>query len=112
MIDEEDYSDTCPGGPDRDGMRSLTGGTLAAFYSGILQGNESALAVLSDPGAAPVPVAMEMNKRGSVCSSAIPTLSEWGMIIFMTLILGIGITTLFRRREACVSFRSGKREDY
>jgi pimeloyl-ACP methyl ester carboxylesterase len=112
MIDEEDYSDTCPGGPDRDGMRSLTGGTLAAFYSGILQGNESALAVLSDPEAAPVPVTMEMNKRGSVCSSAIPTLSEWGMIIFMTLILGSGITKLFRRRESCVSFRSGKREDY
>ena len=28
----------------------------------------------------------------------IPTLSEWGMIIFMTIILGIGVVTLLRRR--------------
>jgi hypothetical protein len=30
--------------------------------------------------------------------TAIPTLSEWGMIIFMTIILGIGVVTLLRRR--------------
>jgi len=112
MIDEEDYSDTCPGGPDRDGMRSLTGGTLAAFFSGILQDNQSALSVLSDPGSAPVPVTMEMNKQGPVCTNPIPTLSEWGMIIFMTLILGIGITTLFRRREDFARIRSGKRKNF
>ena len=112
MIDEEDYSDSCPGGPDRDGMRSLTGGTLAAFFSGILQSNQSALAVLSDSGSAPVPVAMEMNKRGPVCPDAIPTLGEWGMLIFMTLILGIGITTLFRRKKAWESSSSGRRRDY
>jgi hypothetical protein len=85
-------------------MPTLTGGTLAAFFSGILQGNESALLVLSDPGSAPVPTEMEMNKKtGGVCGgeippSAIPTLSEWGMIIFMTIILGVGVVTLLRRR--------------
>ena len=31
--------------------------------------------------------------------TSIPTLSEWGMIIFMTIIMGIGIVTLFRRRK-------------
>ena len=112
MIDEEDYSDFCPGGPDRDGMRTLTGGTLAAFFSGILQSNQSALAVLSDSGSAPVPVVMEMNKQGSVCPDAIPTLSEWGIIIFMTLILGAGITTLFRRKEALERRSSGRRKNY
>ena len=109
MIDEEDFSEFCPGGPDRDGMRALTGGTLAAFFSGILQGNGNALSVLSDSGSAPVPVTMEMNKQGPACTSSIPTLSEWGMIIFMTLILGIGVTALLRRRETCASIRPGKR---
>lgn len=59
MIDEEDYVDFCPGGPDREGMRRLTAGTLAAFFSGILQKNESALSVLSDVDAAPVSVTVE-----------------------------------------------------
>jgi chlorophyllase len=103
MIDEEDFSEFCPGGPDRDGMRALTGGTLAAFFSGILQENTSALSALSDPGSAPVPVTMEMNKTGDACGgktppSAIPTLSEWGMIIFMTIIVGISVVILSRRR--------------
>ena len=31
-------------------------------------------------------------------ATAIPTLSEWGMIIFMTLILGLGVITILRRR--------------
>jgi hypothetical protein len=31
-------------------------------------------------------------------SEAIPTTSEWGMIIFMTIILGLGVITLLRRR--------------
>ena len=31
--------------------------------------------------------------------SSIPTLSEWGIIIFLTLILGISVVTLYRRRE-------------
>ena len=31
-------------------------------------------------------------------ASQIPTLSEWGMIIFMTIILGIGVVTILRRR--------------
>jgi len=68
MIDEEDFEEFCPGGPDRDGMRALTGGTLAAFFSGILQGNESALSVLSDSGSAPVPTEMEMNRMGGACA--------------------------------------------
>lgn len=59
MIDEEDYTEFCPGGPDRDGMRSLTAGNLAAFFSGKLQGNESALSLLSDTSSAPVAVTME-----------------------------------------------------
>ncbi|MBW2554265.1 MAG: alpha/beta fold hydrolase [Deltaproteobacteria bacterium] len=60
MIDEEDYEEFCPGGPDRDGMRVLTGGTLAAFFSGILQSNENALLFLSDISSAPVPIEVEM----------------------------------------------------
>jgi len=103
MIDEEDFSEFCPGGPDRDGMRALTAGTLAAFFSGVLQENEAALSVLSSPESAPVPVTVEMNRTGGACGgeippSAIPTLSEWGMIIFMTIILGTGVVTLVRRR--------------
>ena len=43
------------------------------------------------------------NGIGDACDqvtppSAIPTLSEWGMIIFMTIILGIGVVTIVRRR--------------
>jgi len=59
MIDEEDYREFCPGGPDRDGMRALTAGTLAAFFSGILQNNDAALSVLSDVDGAPVPVEVQ-----------------------------------------------------
>jgi chlorophyllase len=65
MIDEEDLCvngvcDTfCPGGPDRDGMRAFTAGTLAAFYSGTLQGNDEALSVLVQPDKAPVAATME-----------------------------------------------------
>ena len=33
-------------------------------------------------------------------TSPIPTLTEWGMIIFMTLIMGVGIVVLYRRRIA------------
>ena len=36
---------------------------------------------------------------GSGTASAIPTLSEWGMIILMTVLLGIGVITILRRRE-------------
>jgi len=64
MIDEADYTEFCPGGPNRDGMRAFTAGTLAAFFSGTLQGNEDALSVLSDPNSSPVPTEMEMNKMG------------------------------------------------
>jgi len=37
---------------------------------------------------------------GQFCfaSAVIPTTSEWGLIIFMTIILGIGVVTLLRRR--------------
>ncbi len=59
MIDEEDYTEFCPGGPNRDGMRAFTAGTLAAFFSGILQQNGSALVVLTDTASAPVPAIAE-----------------------------------------------------
>jgi hypothetical protein len=39
---------------------------------------------------------------GDACDTggeAIPTLTEWGMIIFMTLILGASVLVLLRRRE-------------
>jgi hypothetical protein len=35
---------------------------------------------------------------GNPVGAAIPTLSEWGMIIFMTIILGIGVVFLLRKR--------------
>jgi len=41
------------------------------------------------------------NGIGDTCDTgktAIPTLSEWGMIIFMTIIMGLGVITLLRRR--------------
>ncbi len=65
MLDEADLcpsepcSPFCPGGPDREGMRSFTAGTLAAFFSGTLQKNYRALGALSDPAAAPVACTME-----------------------------------------------------
>ena len=65
MIDEDDLCPSepcsifCPGGPDRDGMRSFTAGTLAAFFSGTLQKNHRALKVLSDPDDAPIPCTTE-----------------------------------------------------
>ncbi|HUT83601.1 MAG TPA: dienelactone hydrolase family protein [Thermodesulfobacteriota bacterium] len=71
MIDEDDYVEFCPGGPDRDGMRSLTGGTLAAFFSGVLQGNYQALFVLIDPSTTPVPVEMEMKAEIADCSTLV-----------------------------------------
>ena len=38
---------------------------------------------------------------GNACDwdgTAIPTLSEWGLILFMTIIMGLGVVILFRRR--------------
>jgi hypothetical protein len=35
---------------------------------------------------------------GSIGAASIPTLSEWGMIIFMTIIVGISVIVLSRRR--------------
>jgi hypothetical protein len=36
---------------------------------------------------------------GNACDPlTIPTLSDWGLIIFMTIIMGLGVVTLFRRR--------------
>jgi hypothetical protein len=65
MIDEDDLCKNgvcdsfCPGGPNRDGMRAFTAGTLAAFFSGTLQGNKKALSVLTEPDDAPVSATME-----------------------------------------------------
>ena len=42
------------------------------------------------------------NGIGDACDAggeAIPTLSEWGMIIFMTLIMGISVVMLYKRRK-------------
>jgi len=77
MIDEEDYTEFCPGGPNRDGMRALTGGTLAAFFSGVLRGNYQALFVLTDPSSTPVPVEMEMKGVIQECSSLVDVVAEY-----------------------------------
>ena len=54
------------------------------------------------PGTNPCPTDANCNEDTDTCNpippSDIPTLSEWGIIIFMTIILGIGIVTLLRRR--------------
>jgi hypothetical protein len=45
---------------------------------------------------------------GDACTStpvdptAVPTLGEWGMIIFMMIILGLGVVTLSRRKKTVV----------
>ena len=36
----------------------------------------------------------------TIPSEEIPTLGEWGMIIFMTIILGIGVVAILKRRVA------------
>jgi hypothetical protein len=36
--------------------------------------------------------------RGNPVGAAIPTLSEWGMMIFMTIILALGVIAILRRR--------------
>jgi chlorophyllase len=65
MLDESDLcpeepscTTFCPSGPNRDGMRSFTAGTLAAFFSGTLQGHKQALSVLTDNADSPVPCTM------------------------------------------------------
>ena len=57
------------------------------------------------PGTNPCPTDTTCNEATDSCdpiltAASIPTLSEWGMIIFMTIILGIGVVTLVRRRMA------------
>ena len=56
-----------------------------------------------EPATNPCPTDTTCNEDTDRCdpiltASSIPTLSEWGMIIFMTIILGIGVVTLVRRR--------------
>jgi hypothetical protein len=55
-----------------------------------------------EPGTNPCPTDTTCNEDTDTCDpippTGIPTLSEWGLIIFMTIILGIGIVTLVRRR--------------
>ena len=54
------------------------------------------------PGTDPCPIDTECNEATDTCdpipAASIPTLSEWGIIIFMTIILGLGVVTLVRRR--------------
>ena len=56
------------------------------------------------------------NGIGDACDTTggaqIPTLSEWGMIIFMTIILGLGVITMLRRRKSFEKIRSGKRRKF
>ena len=56
-----------------------------------------------DAGTNPCPTDTKCNEDTDTCdpiltAASIPTLSEWGLIIFMTIILGIGVVTLVRRR--------------
>jgi hypothetical protein len=44
------------------------------------------------------PVAYKVQTEWLGASSSIPTLNEWGIIIFMTLMMGIGVVVLYRRR--------------
>lgn len=54
------------------------------------------------PGTNPCPTDATCNEDTDICNpisaTGIPTLSEGGIIIFMTIILGIGVVTLLRRR--------------
>lgn len=55
-----------------------------------------------EPGTDPCPTDTTCNEDTDNCypipPTGIPTLSEWGIIIFMTIILGLGVVTLVRRR--------------
>ena len=57
---------------------------------------------MCEPGTNPCPTDTTCNEDTDTCdpipATGIPTLSEWGIIIFMTIILGIGVVTLVRRR--------------
>jgi hypothetical protein len=48
------------------------------------------------------PHSITLHQVSNPSDQAIPTLSEWGIIIFMTLILGIGVVTLLRTRNTAV----------
>jgi hypothetical protein len=54
-----------------------------------------------DAGTNPCPTDTVCNEDTDTCdpipATGIPTLSEWGLIIFMTIIMGVGIVALFRR---------------
>jgi hypothetical protein len=58
---------------------------------------------MCEPATDPCPADTTCNEDTDTCNpilteASVPTLSEWGMIIFMMIILGIGVVTLFRRR--------------
>jgi chlorophyllase len=64
MLDERDGAlarRVCGSGPDRDGMRRLVGGALAAFFRGELQYEDDAHRYLSDSTI--TPVAVELDAR-------------------------------------------------
>lgn len=52
-------SNFCQSGPDRAGMRRLTGGLLTTFFRASLQDDPTAFAVLTDTAAAPIPITVE-----------------------------------------------------
>ena len=73
---------------DAAGDHAGPGGLLLGLYltDNALGDNSPVTGSIVDPVAVVLP------------TSAVPTLSEWGMIIFMTIIMGLGVVTLLRRR--------------
>jgi hypothetical protein len=58
---------------------------------------------MCEPSTNPCPADTTCNEDTDTCdpiltAASIPTLSEWGIIIFMTIIMGLGVVTLVRRR--------------
>lgn len=62
MLDEEEATAAaalCASGPDRAGMRRLTGGLLTAFFRAALQGEEAGYDSLSASQDTPIPFIAE-----------------------------------------------------
>lgn len=49
----------CPGGDDKQSMRTVTAGALVAFFRGALQADNSAYDVLTDTASAPTPITVD-----------------------------------------------------
>jgi len=58
---------------------------------------------MCEPATDPCPADTTCNEDTDTCNpilteASVPTLSEWGLIIFLTIIMGIGVVALVRRR--------------